>query len=135
ERPEDQEIVAPVVDVDDGALARDSQEGGVYHVVGRLPGRPHEHETQAADRGDQGQAEIGKAAQPATGHKGVKKSVVRVLSEVALGELQRPDAERPVEHQIEAKDIASKPSEMAEVIVLVEGCALLEKVGDLADGE
>jgi hypothetical protein len=39
------EVVAPVVDVDDGALAGDAQEGGVDHVVGRLPGRAHEHET------------------------------------------------------------------------------------------
>ena len=33
--------MAPVVDIDDGALAGDAQEGGVDHVAGRLPGRAH----------------------------------------------------------------------------------------------
>src|SRR5207245_5211673 len=133
ERPQDQKVVAPVVDVDDGALAGDAQEGGVDHVVGRLPGRAHKHETQPPDGGDKREAEIGEAAQPATGHEGIEEGVVRVLAEIALGELQRPDAERPVEHQIEAKNVAPEAPEMAEVVVLVEGGALLEKISKLAD--
>ena len=56
--------MAPVVDIDDGALAGDAQESGVDHVVGRLPGRAHKHETEPLDGGDQRQAEIGEAAQP-----------------------------------------------------------------------
>src|SRR6266568_785213 len=133
ERPEDQEVVAPVVDVDDGALAGDTQEGGVDHVVSRLPGRAHKHKTQSPNGGDEREAEIGEAAQPAARHDGIEEGVVRVLAEIALGELQRPDAERPVEHQIEAENVAPEAPEMAEVVVLVEGGALLEKISDLAD--
>ena len=79
------------------------------------------------------EAEIGQATQPATGHERIEKGVVRVLAEIALGELQRPNAERPVEHQIEAEEVAPEASEMAEVVVLVESGALLEKISDLAD--
>jgi hypothetical protein len=36
--PGDQEVVAPMVDVDDGALAGDTQEGGVDHMIGGCQG-------------------------------------------------------------------------------------------------
>ena len=51
--------MAPVVDVDDGALAGDAQKDGADHVTGRLPGRvpgrAREHGAQAADGGDEGE--------------------------------------------------------------------------------
>src|SRR5215467_7171094 len=95
------------------------------------PGRAHEHEAQAADGSDHGEGEIGEAAEPATRHERIEEGIVRVLGKIALGELHCPDAERPLQHQIEAEEVAPEAAEMAEVVGLLERGALLEQLGDL----
>ena len=47
----------------------------------------------------QHQREIDEAGEPAAGHEGVEIGVVRIFGE-DLVELQRPDAERPVEREL-----------------------------------
>ncbi len=124
--------MAPVVDVDDGALDRHTHIGGVDHLIARAPRRVGLQEAGGAHERDGGQGEIGEARQPAAGHEGVEIAVVRVLAE-EVRELQRPDPERTLEAELGAQHIAPEPAEMAHVIALVEGGAFAEQVAHLMD--
>ena len=59
---------------------------------------------------------------------------MRVLGE-DLVELERPDAERALERELRAEDVAAEAAEMADVVGLVEARALLEQLGDAVDRE
>ena len=57
---------------------------------------------------------------------------MRVLGK-DLVELQRPDAERLVERELRAEDMAAEAAEMRRRRSLLEAGALLEQVGDAVD--
>src|SRR5438445_13016591 len=73
---EDEEIVAPVIDVDDQALADHPYIGGIEGLVERLPGRAREQETRAHRNREDGKREIAETRKPAAGQERVEKGVM-----------------------------------------------------------
>ena len=74
EHAEDQEIVAPVVDVDDGALGRDADEGGIdRHDRSAATASRTNTKRKPDDEGHQRQRQVGEAAEPAARHEGVEE--------------------------------------------------------------
>src|SRR5262249_43871189 len=65
EHAQDQEIVAPVVDVDDDALEHDAEIGRIDHVVRRLPRPAHEHEAKPLGNAYQREREERETGKPA----------------------------------------------------------------------
>ena len=96
-------------------------------MVGRLPRRAQEDMAKAQRHRGRHHSEIDEAGEPTAGEEGVQIGVVRVLNE-ALVELKRTDAERPVERELRAKNVAAKASERPDVVRLIEARALLEQV-------
>src|SRR5712671_3380819 len=66
---QDQEIVAPVVDIDDGAFDHDAEIGHVDGLVDWTPGRCDKQKPQAGNHGHEGERRIGTAGKPATAHE------------------------------------------------------------------
>src|SRR3954468_7864769 len=120
--------MAPVIDVNDGAFNRRADECAIDRDIGCLPWRAQEDVPQAEQGRGQYHREIKKARKPAAGEESVQVGVVRVLNE-RLVELKRADAERPVERKLRTQDVAAEPAERANIVGLLEGCALLEQLG------
>src|SRR5262245_12340065 len=68
---EDQEIVPPMIPVDDDAFAGDTDEGDIDRLISSLPGARDEDETPAGDEGHQRQRQIGRTRDPTAGDEGV----------------------------------------------------------------
>ena len=77
---------------------------------------------------------IGGEAEPAVGRQRLQPDVVLVLAEGAA-EFDRADAERMVEHHVEADRVALEAAEMAGIVALLELRAVLEEVRHGGDGE
>ncbi|KND21383.1 hypothetical protein ADZ37_02735 [Pannonibacter phragmitetus] len=129
-----QEIVAPVVDIDDHAhqgMAHEHRK----NAVGKARPRPvlEEQGHESSNRPDH-QQRIDNAAEPAIGGEGLEVDVVLVLGEI-LVELQRSEPEGALHHHLEAHAVAGKAAETGAVIVLHKSCPLAEHGSDAVDGQ
>ena len=127
---EDQEIVAPVVAVDDEAFGDHPEIGGIDGVIGRPPRAGNEDKARRHDERDGGEREIRKAPEPSARHERIKIHVVRRLG---VGELQRTEPERLIERDLGGDEVAAEAAEMAGIVVEFDARTRVEQVGDLAD--
>src|SRR4029077_8318538 len=129
---EQQEIMAPVIAVDQHAFGRGADEGAVDREIRRPPRRRDEHVAEAEEKRSQRHRQVDDAGEPAARQEAVEIGVVRVLGK-DLVELQRPDAERRLERDLRAENMAAEAAEMADVVGLLEAGALLEQLGDAVE--
>src|SRR5215216_2352296 len=108
----------PMLGIDDGALADDSDIGAEYRKVCLLPGRPYGNEAQADDERDENKHRIADARDPAPRHEGVQIAIVRVLRK-DRSKLQRTDSERQVERKRKTEQVAAEAAEMPAVVTLL----------------
>ncbi len=122
--------VAPVVEVDDEALAGIADEAGVDDQEQRLRGAAHEGVAQAQHGGRADEPEEHEAAEPARVQEHRQVDVVRLLVVVVRHELLRADAERVLHDEARRLLLAAEAALGPLVVALRQRRALGEQVGD-----
>src|SRR5579883_2652477 len=135
ERAEQQEQMAPMVGVDLKALQNLQEEAGPDGDRLGLVGRATKHQAPAEIDCDRGQREEGEAADPAIGGEAVDIDVVRIDALEMIAELQRAEAEGPIEQHRDRSQLIAESAGLADIVILAERETDHEDVAHRGNGE